>query len=71
VDHSTSLQPEDASWGRSIVEEEHTSNFQIEEEIWGHAILEEERPQVNEVAPRRTMEETEQANDPNNGERME
>lgn len=31
VDHLTSLQPENASWGRAIVEEEHTSNFQIEE----------------------------------------
>jgi hypothetical protein len=68
VDHLTSLQPEDASWGQAIIEEEHTSNFQIEEEIWGHVIVEEEQPQVNEVSPRRTTEETKQVSDPNNGE---
>jgi hypothetical protein len=71
VDHSTSLQPEDASWGQAIIEEEHTSKFQIEEEIWGHAIVEEEQPQVNEVSPRRTTEETKQVIDPNNGESRE
>lgn len=71
VDHLINLQPEDASWGWAIVEEEHTSNFQIEEEVWGRAIVEEQQPQVNEVAPRRTMAKIEQANDLFNDESRE